>query len=1064
MRLSFLKYIYYVWVAAWAFTVMSCTDESFFEDGSGARDSGSIGFSALTALPYEVATTRSDGEKELYDPLVLNCESGEFPLYLHTYEHTLDDDRCGTAIDGAQQTRGLQVNTPDSFYIVHKSFGVYAEEDETRIPYFALQSTKLTALGNTKFWTTNQTQRWPGQERLNFGAVAPWEHQSELKDLNFNFTDNEKKKVTFKYTARKSGNNRDAESQVDVMVASSSFTREETADYSYRVPLHFNHALSAIKFAVRDVLKGEVVSIKIKGVYGTGDCEYSTSDIPGFRGSFTWSRHSEKTEYTQLFNHRIEDGNFNPDDERQDVLLNRKMPEKTFMLIPQQIPDDAVIEIVIKRDNVVPSLPETITVKGKIKDNLVTEWKPGHEYIYTISTSRDNWVYVFDVTGNEAKGYNNIYVYSPNDDEFSDSQNTGYYSVTSYRYRANNQSYKELLPWTATFNGSDSYEVKSVGDALYEGKYITPEKWIADKKWVSDGDEEHKLYSVEGDEDKGEFRGKGSIKAERRDLDFYPHYLVTDWGGDKKMQNAAPYEYDADKPYDKDNPYDLSTFGSKNTATDRSTANCYIVDRGGWYCLPLVYGNGIVKGQTNESAYKANASGERILPWFKNYDDKDIKAPGITGAKSADLVWEDAYNMVRDVELAEVGDNKETMVRFFVDSDNLQQGNAIVAVKDGNGIIMWSWHIWATEHWLGSDGKPHQLSSESGEFVSTVNATTGVRERGDAQVKVNMATGYSYYMSPYNLGWCDPKSVVYLKRKSRMDFVQYMPDKTTETKLTGTLDVIQQGVTVNYKIGNNTYYQWGRKDPLVGFVDRQKNYKANFGVMEFGLESQNGKKLKDGIRNPHIMYAGVGTGKGDDPDQDWTVDRYWNLWNNSSTVNIGSGSAGGSKWEHVKTVYDPCPVGYVVPNAGVWHVVGGTDKLGGGSLTYATFATKLNGERDRMLENSGIYIYHIWGTSDKSLDNTIYLVPTGNRWYSDSHSFKQEEFEAGQETEVKAGRNYNLRMFYAWSSRWSSEYAAYSGAVGIDAATQYNYYVAPEFVGRRAMGRPVRPIRDPNYK
>lgn len=226
-----------------------------------------------------------------------------------------------------------------------------------------------------------------------------------------------------------------------------------------RAPLKFHHALSAIKFAVRDVLDGEVVNIKIIGVKGAGDCVFAADDDG--TGLFAWSNQSGDETYSQNFNYQITDrGYASPDDESKDIVMNDAMPSKTFMLIPQQIPDDAMIEVTLKRTD--PNVNQEITVRGKIKANNVTEWKPGHEYVYTISTSKDNWVYVFNVNGNY-RNHSEIYMPCPADADIFKTYTEGggtnrpYYEVVSYRYHANNFNVTEKLPWKASHGDGVQY-------------------------------------------------------------------------------------------------------------------------------------------------------------------------------------------------------------------------------------------------------------------------------------------------------------------------------------------------------------------------------------------------------------------------------------------------------------------------------------------------------------------------------------------------------------------------------------------------------------------------------
>lgn len=99
------------------------------------------------------------------------------------------------------------------------------------------------------------------------------------------------------------------------------------------------------------------------------------------------------------------------------------------------------------------------------------------------------------------------------------------------------------------------------------------------------------------------------------------------------------------------------------------TANCYIVNQPGGYKFPIIKGNGpkgvIVSGDSAE----------------------------INGAVSASIVWQDA-------DIIEVTGIKNGHVTFAT-ADPLPHGNAVIAVKDINGTILWSWHIWSTDYELG---------------------------------------------------------------------------------------------------------------------------------------------------------------------------------------------------------------------------------------------------------------------------------------------------------------------------------------------------------------------------
>lgn len=91
------------------------------------------------------------------------------------------------------------------------------------------------------------------------------------------------------------------------------------------------------------------------------------------------------------------------------------------------------------------------------------------------------------------------------------------------------------------------------------------------------------------------------------------------------------------------------------------TANSYIVNKGGVYSLDAtVMGNGVsTKGAT---AMKLNPA-------------------------SVDLLWQDVTGLISDLNL-------ENGKVIFKVSGN--EGNAIIAIKDAAGKVLWNWHIWST--------------------------------------------------------------------------------------------------------------------------------------------------------------------------------------------------------------------------------------------------------------------------------------------------------------------------------------------------------------------------------
>ena len=144
-----------------------------------------------------------------------------------------------------------------------------------------------------------------------------------------------------------------------------------------------------------------------------------------------------------------------------------------------------------------------------------------------------------------------------------------------------------------------------------------------------------------------------------------------------------------------------------NNRLSMTTANCYLVHAAGDYKIPLVYGNAIKDGEVNTVAFFPDKIVDGTKH-FTNHNGEKITGPWITkstsglgtekgmglAATSAELLWQDVEGLVSAVSV--FGD----YLRFTVGTFN--PGNALIAVKDGSGTILWSWHIWATDETLAS--------------------------------------------------------------------------------------------------------------------------------------------------------------------------------------------------------------------------------------------------------------------------------------------------------------------------------------------------------------------------
>ncbi len=290
--------------------------------------------------------------------------------------------------------------------------------------------------------------------------------------------------------------------------------------------------------------------------------------------------------------------------------------------------------------------------------------------------------------------------------------------------------------------------------------------------------------------------------------------------------------------------HDLSMLDYKGSALKRrETANCYIVSETGYYELPLVYGCGIVDGNINSESY-TQVSGDNTQPFF-NYLNRQINSPfiekdtGIT-AVGASVVLTDTAGFVIDEVYLTDGDLCK-FLRFHVSSMPTLGGNATIAVKDGNGQIMWSWHIWAY---------PFTLST--------------------------FTHNNRYNILDVTLGW--------------------VKDSAESKK------------------GTSPHYQWGRKDPML-------RGGASAAVGSFNITSC-ATSVAATIQNPNVFNTRGESGNW------WTNDgtsvKFFNYWDASQTKDVGTGHR-----RIVKTVYDPCPVGFHIPCGATFF---GFSKSNGGTF------------------------------------------------------------------------------------------------------------------------------------
>ncbi|MGL5547862.1 MAG: hypothetical protein ACRDCS_12855, partial [Tannerellaceae bacterium] len=289
-----------------------------------------------------------------------------------------------------------------------------------------------------------------------------------------------------------------------------------------------------------------------------------------------------------------------------------------------------------------------------------------------------------------------------------------------------------------------------------------------------------------------------------------------------------------------------------------TTANCYVVNAPGWYKFPCwVMGNAISNGANTTAINNRNCIAT-TTPYFQNYAGTDITSSNQlsidTNGANAQLIWSDAPGLVSNTRMS----SDEKYIEFYVSPETIRQGNAIVAIQK-NGKVMWSWHVWVTD-WV-------------------LNTKTQVLGADNQNIM------------PFGIGRCSAATYNYDQRSITVRFTQ------NTTNLTKDVTIVQQANTSAY--GENVcFYQWGRKDPMIGSDGFGAQSKACFGPTPFAVStSTTPVSLSSSILNPQMFYCSFAF------PSNWETPISYTLWGNNI---ITDGS--------IKTIYDPSPAGYIVPN------------------------------------------------------------------------------------------------------------------------------------------------------
>ena len=379
-------------------------------------------------------------------------------------------------------------------------------------------------------------------------------------------------------------------------------------------------------------------------------------------------------------------------------------------------------------------------------------------------------------------------------------------------------------------------------------------------------------------------------------------------------------------------PYDLSLHNYQGATTVRNTANSYLISAPGHYRIPLVYGNAFKNGNDNQSSYKTSNTGTYILSTFKDHLNHDITNPWIEKSNTANanidgakIVWADEKDLVTSPTIAHDASG-DAYLDFEVKATDIKSGNAVVAVTKG-GSVVWSWHLWFAPK-------------------SALN-----------KIEVTNHQGVKYNFTEETLGW-KPKGEVTTYNAPRT--VKVKVEQTIANggaKLFTVINITQNNG--GKKEGISTHYQFGRKDAFPGTDESlpQGSFNKNAG---------DNMSITNGIQNPQNFYTWGGSWYNNPP----AGYSYYNLWSADNTTTGWNDNA------VVKTVYDPCPVGFKMPASNAFTGFTSNGQYGSGAANI-----NANGTADSWDKFSAAYGHNFYTNGSKTA--TIFFPASGFRSGSD---------------------------------------------------------------------------------
>jgi len=323
------------------------------------------------------------------------------------------------------------------------------------------------------------------------------------------------------------------------------------------------------------------------------------------------------------------------------------------------------------------------------------------------------------------------------------------------------------------------------------------------------------------------------VKAGNTEVALFPVSGYLDQGSITKVGSRS-YHWTSVQSADKNIAYMLYANGSSVTVEVQrmsrgGNVRCVVANEAAIVPPTPTEGGGEVVSSAIDLSAQGTAN-SYIVTAAGNYTFKTVKGnskESVGTVASAEILWEtentetapEAGSIIASVSY------EEGYVTFST-PETLKAGNALIAVKDAEGTILWSWHIWIPAS---------EIAIQDGTALCSAAA---IMDR--------------------NLG------------------------ALVATAATGDVDPLSIGL----------FYQWGRKDPFPGMASMSSNTGAAVAGTAWtahGTTEDTAYAVAHPTEYIHVPKVDEGVWNKDDPAD---------LWNAEGNL---------------KTIYDPCPVGYRVP-------------------------------------------------------------------------------------------------------------------------------------------------------